>query len=445
MHLSKSLQISSPYVSRWYGESGREYDFAVVRPSSLRLDRPAVCLLARHEGNMIVPLFIGVSETGAQGDNALAPDVWEQALGQGMSHVHLRFEAPSETSRRAEVQDLVVALRPVLNEMPMNGCEILRLSPDRPIEAAVAAKSTTPLAEDEAKHAWPHDATPAFLASGQPWFNSAAAGEETERAQAVAAMAQDADSSTPSSSPSSRRGKRRPESGARGMARAETEAAGRKTRKKGAGSHSVSGTTAAGEAVALSRESAAVEPLPSRAERSASTAETPLPPKALIGLDPAVPVALFADEVSLAAGADILVEALFTICHDDRPLAILVAGDGPLKGELEARVHSAGIAPRVRFLGDVCAERFEEIFAAADFVVIPGRAQRDAALAHRAVMKGKPVLVTHQACQDAVVHGKNGLVTYDNPGSIVWGLRELVHCWWPFNETYGDSRESLAA
>jgi hypothetical protein len=443
MHLPKCLQISSPYVSRWYGESGREYDFAVVRPSSLRLDRPAVCLLARHEGNMIVPLFIGVSETGARRGNALAPDVWEQALGQGMSHVHLRFEAPSEKVRRAEVQDLVVALRPVLNEMPMNGCEILRLSPDRPIEAAVAAKSTTPLAEDE--EARPHDATPAFLTSGQPWFNSVAEDEEIERAQAVAAMAQDADSSPPSSSPSLRRRKRRPASGARGVAKAATEAAGRKTRKKGAGSHSVSGPIAAGEAVALSREPAAVEPLPSRAERSASTIETPLPPKALIGLDPGVPVALFADEVSLAAGADILVEALLTVCHDDRPLAILIAGEGPLKGELEARVHSAGIAPRVRFLGDLSTERFEEIFAAADFVVIPGRANRDAALAHRAVMEGKPVLVTHQACQDAVVHGKNGLVTYDNPGSIVWGLREFVHCWWPFNETYGDSRESMAA
>jgi hypothetical protein len=24
------------------------------------------------------------------------------------------------------------------------------------------------------------------------------------------------------------------------------------------------------------------------------------------------------------------------------------------------------------------------------------------------------------------VHGRNGLVTYDNPGSLVWGIRELL-------------------
>jgi hypothetical protein len=35
-------------------------------------------------------------------------------------------------------------------------------------------------------------------------------------------------------------------------------------------------------------------------------------------------------------------------------------------------------------------------------------------------------LVTHQAAQGLVVHGSNGLVTYDNPGSFVWGIRELL-------------------
>ena len=26
-----------------------------------------------------------------------------------------------------------------------------------------------------------------------------------------------------------------------------------------------------------------------------------------------------------------------------------------------------------------------------------------------------------------MVHGENGLVTFDNPGSIVWGIQELLH------------------
>jgi glycosyltransferase involved in cell wall biosynthesis len=39
---------------------------------------------------------------------------------------------------------------------------------------------------------------------------------------------------------------------------------------------------------------------------------------------------------------------------------------------------------------------------------------------------GRPVLTTHQAGLGCVVHGENGLVTFDNPGSIVWGIQELL-------------------
>lgn len=43
-----------------------------------------------------------------------------------------------------------------------------------------------------------------------------------------------------------------------------------------------------------------------------------------------------------------------------------------------------------------------------------------------AIDHGKPVLTTHQAGTHCVAHGQNGLVAYDNPGSIVWGIQELL-------------------
>ena len=112
MYLPKSLQIVSPYVTRWYGESGRQYEFGVVRPASFWIDEPAVYVLARHEGDRIVPLFVGQTEGGRAGLNGEMPAEWVQALAEGMTHAHLRFEAPSNASRQAEVQDLVLALRP---------------------------------------------------------------------------------------------------------------------------------------------------------------------------------------------------------------------------------------------------------------------------------------------------------------------------------------------
>ena len=63
---------------------------------------------------------------------------------------------------------------------------------------------------------------------------------------------------------------------------------------------------------------------------------------------------------------------------------------------------------------------------ASDFIVIPARTWQDQGLAQMAIGCGKPVLTTHQAGLSCVIHGQNGLVTFDNPGSIIWGTQELL-------------------
>ena len=137
------------------------------------------------------------------------------------------------------------------------------------------------------------------------------------------------------------------------------------------------------------------------------------------GLNPDAPMVLFSGEISHAAGADLLVDALPTVCRNHRTAQFVFAGDGPLKGELEARAWHAGIGHRCRFLGDVPRETFEALLNASDFVVIPARTWQDEGLAQMATGRGRPVLTTRQAGIGCVVHGENGLVTFDNPGSIV--------------------------
>jgi glycosyltransferase involved in cell wall biosynthesis len=144
------------------------------------------------------------------------------------------------------------------------------------------------------------------------------------------------------------------------------------------------------------------------------------------GLNQEAPVVLFAGEISHAAGADILMDALPTVCRNHGTAQFLFAGDGPLKGELEAHAWHLGIGNRCRFLGDLSRETFEALLMASDFVVIPARTWQDEGLARMAISCGKPVLTTHQARIKIVRHGENGLVTFDNPGSIVWGIQELL-------------------
>jgi glycosyltransferase involved in cell wall biosynthesis len=144
------------------------------------------------------------------------------------------------------------------------------------------------------------------------------------------------------------------------------------------------------------------------------------------GLNRDAPTALFAGEISYAAGADLLVDTLPTVCRDHPNAQFIIAGEGPLKWELESRAQYTGVSHRCRFLGDVSKEIFASILAISDFVVIPARHRQDGGLAHAALMQGRPVLTTHQAGISGIVHGQNGLVTFDNPGSIVWGLNEML-------------------
>ena len=161
-------------------------------------------------------------------------------------------------------------------------------------------------------------------------------------------------------------------------------------------------------------------------EESPDTPSNPSEVKRWFGLNQSAPMVLFAGEMSHAAGADLLMDALPTVCRNNSSVQFVFAGEGPLKGELEDHAWHAGIGHRCRFLGDVSRETFESLLMASDFVVIPARTWQDEGLAQMAVGCGIPVLATHQAGCNCVVHGENGLVTFDNPGSIVWGVQELL-------------------
>lgn len=161
-------------------------------------------------------------------------------------------------------------------------------------------------------------------------------------------------------------------------------------------------------------------------EASSHAPTDPSEVKRWFGLNQEGPVVLFAGEISHAAGADLLMDALPTVCRNNSIAQFVFAGEGPLKAELESRAWYAGLGHCCRFLGDVPKETFESLLIASDFLVIPARTWQDEGLARMAIGSGVPVLATHQAGCNCVAHGENGLVTYDNPGSIVWGIQELL-------------------
>lgn len=145
-----------------------------------------------------------------------------------------------------------------------------------------------------------------------------------------------------------------------------------------------------------------------------------------LGLNQDDPVVLFAGEISHASGADIMVDALHTVCRNHGKAQFVFAGDGPLKNELEARVRHMGLGQRCRFTGHLASRNFESLLLASDFVVIPARTWQDEGVARMATSAGRPVVTTRQSGITCINHGENGLVTFDNPGSIVWGIQEML-------------------
>jgi len=144
-------------------------------------------------------------------------------------------------------------------------------------------------------------------------------------------------------------------------------------------------------------------------------------------LNPVAPMALFSGEISHAAGADLLLTAMQHVCGIHSEAQLVFAGNGPLRQELDNQAHNSGHGGRIRLVGHVDRSQFMDLLGACDFVVIPARTWQDEGLAHLALENGKSVLTTHQARIGCVNHGQNGLLVYDNPGSVIWGLQEMFN------------------
>jgi glycosyltransferase involved in cell wall biosynthesis len=86
-----------------------------------------------------------------------------------------------------------------------------------------------------------------------------------------------------------------------------------------------------------------------------------------LAVDEGTPLVVAAGRLVRKKGFEYLIEAMARL-----PAAVLaVAGDGTLAGDLRERARAAGIAERVRFLGNLTQDRVGALLSAADVVCIP--------------------------------------------------------------------------
>jgi glycosyltransferase involved in cell wall biosynthesis len=147
-----------------------------------------------------------------------------------------------------------------------------------------------------------------------------------------------------------------------------------------------------------------------------------------IGLGPLDRLIIYVGPLEHGAGVDLLVEALPVVMRRWSNLRLACVGGGYLHGMLEHRARELGVTHALRLLGHVDGPLLPRLLRASQALVLPSRHRVpfDDAVVDLARCAALPVITTHGGPAHLVRHEQTGLVTYDNPGSIVWAVDRLL-------------------
>lgn len=150
--------------------------------------------------------------------------------------------------------------------------------------------------------------------------------------------------------------------------------------------------------------------------------------KMRFGVGPLDRLLLFIGPLEHAAGVDILIEAMPVLLRRWGNLRLGIVGNGPMHDQLERRAHELGVHWAVRFLGHQSGNELTHLLRASESLILPARYRiaMDDAVIDLARKAARPVITTHGGPSHLVRHEEDGLLTYDNPGSMVWAIDRLL-------------------
>src|SRR5262245_29583590 len=127
-------------------------------------------------------------------------------------------------------------------------------------------------------------------------------------------------------------------------------------------------------------------------------------------------------------GIDVLLRAGKLLLPDDRSLTLVLAGDGPLRQELEALAVSLGIAHQTHFLGTKKAPEIVRLLHGCEVVVLPSRDETFGIAVIEAMACKKPVVATKVGgIPEVIEHEVSGiLMEPENPLALAEGIRRVL-------------------
>ena len=131
---------------------------------------------------------------------------------------------------------------------------------------------------------------------------------------------------------------------------------------------------------------------------------------------------------------DVLINAFKIFSQTHTECELWLAGDGPLRGQLEDLVHELGLTEQVKFLGGQDRPSVRKLLRQCSFLVLPSRAEPFGIAILEAFASKKPVVASAVGgIPEIIEDGKNGLlVAPENPQALcdamttVWNDGELA-------------------
>lgn len=122
----------------------------------------------------------------------------------------------------------------------------------------------------------------------------------------------------------------------------------------------------------------------------------------------------------------VLLDALATLKASGIRLRLVVAGDGPLRCAVEARVHDLGLVDQVDFLGELNHQALLLAMSSADVVVIPSLFEGFGLVALEAMALGRALIVTDAGGLPGVVGSAGMVVRRAEPLALARAIQTLV-------------------
>lgn len=128
-------------------------------------------------------------------------------------------------------------------------------------------------------------------------------------------------------------------------------------------------------------------------------------------------------------GQQLLVEAAVKLDQEGEDFQLVLAGDGPMRKDIEKLIKTHGLESKVTITGWISSDRVRDELLDCTALVLPSFAEGLPVVIMEAMALARPVLTTYIAgIPELVIHGENGwLIPAGSLDALTTSMRELLH------------------